>query len=432
MEQKVLTNPTPRQALALICPANELLFGGARGGGKSYGGIIDFMKQIPVLGGRSKGIAFRKTYRELDDIVEKCKDLLVPLDFAYHKGDNYFQHPSGAKYILSYMERPEDAESHQGFAYSHIFFDEIGNYKSLNAIELMKATLRGYPIPPRMFLTANPGGRAHELIKARYPIKNPMTLSTDEDGWIKAYVPSLFTDNHHLVANDPNYIKRATSGLPEYLRQAWRFGNWDISTDAGMFFSVEDFANQYVDINKLPGMAHSVRCWDRAASEPSKSYPDPDYTAGVKIGLSAAKDYYITDIKLCRKRSAHVRDLIMQTAIEDGKNTTIILFQDPGQAGKGEAEDMKRFLSAYPVKVMTETGAKHTRWKSFSSGVQNQIVYIVRARWNQPYIDEAVQLTDNPDDYPHDDMTDAASGAYNYLAQLTIDTTPGVFRGHAG
>jgi predicted phage terminase large subunit-like protein len=416
MDQKILAIPTRRQVEALTCPANELFFGGARGGGKTYVGILDYIKQLPILGGRARGIAFRRTYRELADIIDKAKELLLPIGFKYNKGDNYFEHPNNAKYTLSYLERPEDAEGHQGFAYSHIFFDEIGNYKSLLGIELMKATLRGFPVPPRIIATANPGGRAHQLIKNSYPIDNPMQLHIDSDGWSKIYIPSLFTDNHYLVKNDPNYIARATSNLPEYLRQAWRYGNWNITSEAGMFFHRSDFEIE----RKAPECISYVRAWDRAATIPSDTNQDPDWTVGVLMGKTPLNETFVIDVIRVRMRAADVKRLIRETASRDGIKTEIVLFKDPGQAGKDQSEDMARYLSGYIVRVKAETGAKHDRWMPFSAAVQNKVCRLVEGKWNSDYIDELVTLTDVPKDYGHDDQADASAGAYTHLNQPNI------------
>ncbi|PJZ87923.1 MULTISPECIES: phage terminase large subunit [Leptospira] len=423
--QPTILKPQFKQAQLIACPANEILFGGARGGGKTAALLLDFLSQYKILKGKTRGVIFRRTYAELDDIVSKCREFLEPWGFVRNKGDNVYTHPSGAFLKLRYLESPDDADNYQGHEYSWLGFDEVGNFKSFLGIDKLKSTIRGSGLPPRIVVTANPGGRGHTLIKERYSVNNPYKIDTSPMGWSRCYIPSLFSDNLILMEKDPAYLARATEDLPEYLRRAWEYGDWNISSEAGMFFSREDF--EIIEPHQVPGIIQSVRCWDRAASEPSESYPDPDWTVGVKIGVDHAKNFYILDVIRFRKRASDVKSKILQTAQLDGMGNRILLFQDPGQAGKDQSEDMARSLSGFYVTIQSETGAKHVRWSPFSASVQNKITKLVRAPWNAAFIDELVMLTDNDKDYAHDDQADGAAGAYNLLNKNLLDVSPLVF-----
>jgi len=74
--------PSYKQGLFLSCPANEILFGGARGPGKTAGLIFDYIKQFLHIHGLAKGVIFRRTFSELEDIIEKCDEFLKPLGFG--------------------------------------------------------------------------------------------------------------------------------------------------------------------------------------------------------------------------------------------------------------------------------------------------------------------------------------------------------------
>jgi predicted phage terminase large subunit-like protein len=408
---------TKKQAILIACPANEILFGGSRGGGKTSGLILDYINDFEILRGNSRGLFLRKTYKELEGCYDTFNQFLKPLKFAFNGSKNAYIHPSGATLKLGYLSNEADADNYQGHQYSWLGLDEVGNYKNFKGIDKLKSVLRGFSVPPRLVMSANPGGSAHELIKARFNTSKPNVIQKDEEGWTRVYIPSQFEDNFYLVEKDPDYLRRATENLPEYLKRAWRYGDWDISPEAGMFFSREDFEGKIVESNRLPGIVKVCRAWDRAASEPSPQYPDPDYTAGVKIAKGADGNFYVLDVKRRRQRSASIRSLIHATAQADGKGTSIVLFQDPGQAGKGEADDMKKLLAGHRLLVEKESGAKHIRWMSFSSAVQNGIVYLVKGDWNEEFVDELVSLTDNPSDYGHDDQADAASAAFNELTR---------------
>ena len=407
---------TYKQGLLIACPANEILFGGARGGGKTSGIILDFLDNYERLGGNCRGLFLRRTFKELEGTYDTLNFFLKPVGFELNLGRQAYFHPSGASLKLGYMMREEDADSYQGHQYSWIGIDEVGNFLSFKGIDRLILTLRGFSLPPRIVMTANPGGKAHDIIKQRFDVLNPFKISFNHDGWSRVYIPSLFEENSYLVEKDPLYLKRATENLPDYLKRAWMLGDWNIAFRHGMFFRQSDFENQIIDSSKIPRLTSVCRAWDRAATVPSETNPDPDWTVGAKIAKDGFGNFYVLDVIRRRERSASIRSLILNTAKADGNQCSIVLFQDPGQSGKGEAEDMSRLLAGYNVRIYRETGAKHLRWLSFSAAVQNGIVFFLKSNWNDALIDELCSLTDNQSDYAHDDQADACSLAFNFLS----------------
>jgi len=63
------------QADFLACPANEIFYGGARGGGKSHGVLLDFAAHAFKYGENVNGILFRRTYPELEDLQTKANKM---------------------------------------------------------------------------------------------------------------------------------------------------------------------------------------------------------------------------------------------------------------------------------------------------------------------------------------------------------------------
>ena len=66
--------PQEKAIRASFIPA--LVFGGARGGGKTSFLIGDFAADVKEYGSAWRGIIFRKTYPELDEVVEEGKKVL--------------------------------------------------------------------------------------------------------------------------------------------------------------------------------------------------------------------------------------------------------------------------------------------------------------------------------------------------------------------
>jgi len=141
----------------------------------------------------------------------------------------------------------------------------------------------------------------------------------------------------------------------------------------------------------------------------------------VKIGVSAKGDFYILDVLRFRKRGGDTEDVIKLTAQTDGRRCEIGIVQDPGQAGKDQADAMVKKLPGYITRVFRESGKKYTRWEPLSAALQNGIIYLKEAHWNSDFIEELVFLTQDDNDYDHDDQADAASLAFSALAKKPLD-----------
>jgi len=102
---------------------------------------------------------------------------------------------------------------------------------------------------------------------------------------------------------------------------------------------------------------------------------------------------------------------LLNTATQDGKRVTIGFGQDPGQAGKSQAQHLARALSGFTVRPATESGEKLTRFGPFSSQCRAGNVKIRRGSWNE----ELFRVLEGFPDLAHDDEVDACSGALEML-----------------
>lgn len=230
--------PQKKQALAMSCPATELFFGGARGGGKSDFLMGDFLQGASKYGKNWRGIIFRRTLTELDEIQSRFTDVYPKIGAIYKKQERTWYFPNGAFLRMRYLESESDVERYQGHQYTWIGFDELGNYPSPYCWEMMSACLRSATgVPCYQRGTGNPGGVGHGWLK-RYFIDNhdPNKIweysIKKEDGTEKrtsvCFVPSRLEDNEILMKNDPDYEARLMK-LPEHIRRAMRYGDWDMS-----------------------------------------------------------------------------------------------------------------------------------------------------------------------------------------------------------
>lgn len=235
--------------MAVAAPfVDEMLFGGARGGGKSDFLLGDFLQDVPQ-GAVWRGIIFRKSFPELEELIVRAKEMYLPLGAQYQVANKTFLFPSGATLKFRHLEVESDADMYQGHQYTWIGWDELTNWASLVAYKKLKACLRSAHnvVNKRIRASANPGGRGHHVVKEYFidPSPNgleliefldeytdPDTKEVIETRTTRMYIPSRVGDNKILMRSDPTYIARLREiGSPELVK-AWLEGDWNVITGA--------------------------------------------------------------------------------------------------------------------------------------------------------------------------------------------------------
>ena len=226
---KELWSPQKRQAQALANNAFELLYGGAAGGGKSDFLLVDFISFCNEWRQNWKGILFRRTYPELESIINRAKQLYIPLGARWKQAERTFYFPTGSQLQFRFLERDDDVTRYQGQEYTWIGFDELGNYPTDYCWRYMISRARSAAGAPCYIRgTANPGGPGHAWIKTRFiDGREPGKIYKTRDGLTRSFVKALIQDNKKLMDNDPNYLKRLEM-LPAHLRRALLEGDWDV------------------------------------------------------------------------------------------------------------------------------------------------------------------------------------------------------------
>jgi hypothetical protein len=222
--------PHPKQAIALACPAFELFFGGAKGGGKSDFLLADYARGVPLYAKEWKGVIFRRSYSELEELIERSKTLYEPMDARWTVSDATWRLPNGAVLKMRYLEKDSDLMAYQGHAYTWIGFDELTNWATDKCWTTMMGCCRSATgVPCYIRGAGNPGSIGHIWVKGRFidPF-DPMTIYLDEESQLtRAFIPSKLDDNTHLMNNDPGYENRLRAASPQ-LYQAYRFGDWNV------------------------------------------------------------------------------------------------------------------------------------------------------------------------------------------------------------
>lgn len=166
---------------------------------------------------------------------------------------------------------------------------------------------------------------------------------------------------------------------------------------------------------KHPKIVKSVRAWDRAATRPHAKNRDPDWTRGVLVQWSSDGRIWISNGVGLRDDPGEVTDLIRRVARQDGKDTVVAIWQDPGAAGKYEAEDMRvKQLRGCRVHVEPAREAKHAYWRPAAIAMKPE-GQATRGKFtivNGPWVDDfCTELARCPNGL-HDDWADALALAF--------------------
>jgi len=258
------------QTILVTCPFFEIFFGGARGGGKTFALILDFVS-FADRNKHARGILFRKTYPELDEVKATADRIIIGgiKGSRFHASSRTYVLPNGATLKLRHLDRPDDADKYQGHQYQWAGFDEVPNWASPDAINKIRATIRdGKEL--RLVMTGNPGGPGHNWVKSRFidpaplgltPIRSKSTKTT------RIFIPSKIEDNKALLSRDPGYIDRLRASGPEWLVKAWIDGDWNIVA-GGMFDDVWRNDKNIVRPFILPRTWRVDRSFDWGSSAP--------------------------------------------------------------------------------------------------------------------------------------------------------------------
>lgn len=243
------------------------------------------------------------------------------------------------------------------------------------------------------------------------------------------FILSTLQDNKILMRNDPSYLANLQA-LPLVEQERLLGGNWNIRPAAGMYFP----RSKVNLIDELPDdVVLWVRAWDLASTEDNKNNnPEdgPAYTAGVLIGKRKNGRFVIGDVINQRLNSSDVRSTIINTAKADKQafknKMKIRMNQDPGQAGKEQAEQYLKQLAGFNVNIERESGSKETRASPFSAqwigikGAEKGNVDVLNAPWTQAYL---AQMDGFPD-RKFKDMVDASSTGFNELMKANVSAPP--------
>lgn len=448
MDNKIFPQNGPQTAF-LSSPADIVVFGGSAGSGKSYGLLLEPLRHINTVG--FNAVIFRRTsvqVRSAGGLWDTSETIYPYIGGIPKQSVLQWVFKTNTSVKFAHLEYDKTVLDWQGSQIALICFDELTHFSEKQFFYMLSRNRSTCGVKPYIRATTNPNADSWVAKLISWWIDDEGSPIQDRSGVIRwfirindelvwadtaneltdrhpaaipkslTFIPAKLSDNKILEEKDPGY-RANLMALGRVERERLLEGNWKVRPSAGMYFRREWF--EIVD-NAPAGK--SMRNWDIAASEPTTSYPDPDWTAGVKLTESNGITY-VADVRHARHKPAGVEKLVSHTASVDGRETTITMEQEPGSSGKITIDHYARILKGYRFKGIPSTNAKVVRAGPVSAASENGLIKVVRADWNEVFFDELEAFPEGA----HDDLCDAFSGGFNAIHSTKTAPKPFIMGG---
>lgn len=442
---EIRPNPGPQEQY-LSTAADIAFYGGAAGSGKTFATVLDPLRHVHRKG--FTAVVLRRTSDRLQgggSVWEESQGIYPAMGGVSRASPRLeWRWPSGAMLELSHLQYDKDVHSHQSKQYAGIYFEEVCEFTAHQFWYLLSRNRSTCGIRPYIRGTCNPDpdsfvrgmidwwiGPDGLPIPERSGVIRWFVRDGDDLRWFgsEADAREAFPDRGPLSftfisarlsdnpKGDPTYRDKLLN-MPRIERERLFGGNWDIRAQAGDYFKRSWFDVIDRDERILDSVTRWVRGWDLAATEPSESNADPDWTVGAKVGKLPDGCYVIAHVERLRGGPGAVEAAIKRIAKQDGPNCTQAFWQDPGQAGKAQVPALRRLVASvggtsdFAVATKDKVGFA----KVWSPKVERGEFFVVRGPWNDAFFNEA-------EGFPtakHDDQVDAVSRAHEALDVVQV------------
>ena len=244
-------DPTPKQAEFLAADEDEVLYGGAAGGGKSDALLVDALglQQRAIANPNYRAIVLRQTFPQLRKLLDRARQLYPRVDPRAEFRErpwNEWRFGAGARVIFASCDRDADVHDYQGHEFQWIGIDELSHYSSPYVWEYLSSRLRSTDPSLRCYMraTCNPGPK---WIQQRWgisddgsPASSEVSVTLSDGREIRKrlrFIPALLSDNPHLAV-DGQY-EATLLKLPPAERAALLEGRWGVVDVPGAIYRNE-------------------------------------------------------------------------------------------------------------------------------------------------------------------------------------------------
>lgn len=454
--------PQPRQEEFLSNPADLVIYGGAAGGGKTWSLLYEALRHVDNP--KFECVIFRRNSNQImspGGLWDASFELygLYPGARAIKSPAPYWKFPSGAKVSLRHIERDESVYKWQGTEIALIEFDELTHFSEKIFFYMLSRNRSTCGVAPYIRASCNPdadswvanfiswwidpdtgyaiqersgkirymarvneelvwGDSPEEVVQIANEADYDVTLTADDVKSV-SFVASNIYDNQVLLSSNKGYLSNLKA-LTIVERERLLYGNWKIKAAKGLYFPRAALPEL---LSEVPNDVKTwVRGWDLAGTNTDEG-GDPAYTASVLLGKRKNGRYVIADATNSRLKAEKVRNLVKQCAVADKakyKRVKIRMSQDPGQAGKEQAESYIKMLAGFSVVAVKESGSKESRAEPFAAQWQAGNVDVVAGSWTETLLGQYEAFPESK----FKDLVDAGANAFNELERMNTGSAP--------
>jgi predicted phage terminase large subunit-like protein len=365
--------------------------------------------------------------------------------------------PSGATVQFKVCGSDRDVSNYDGGQYSLVVFDEAQNHTEVQ-IRYLESRIRSRAKGPhQLILTCNPKYDHDYLLKFVTPYLDPETGIPRKEMFARemyygayngqvvvgtsqaeleekypgiscqtyTFIAATVYDNPRMRKINPTYVTRLEN-LKRVERERLLLGSWTAKPQNQGLFKRE-WCNM---IDEVPNdVVDRVRGYDLAATLPSETYPDPDWTACVRMSKTKSGRYVVEHACRTRQLAHGVLDYIEKNYFDDlndGVAATVWLEVDPGSSGKHAAGFMVQYLVEHGVDVRKQdvnpSNGKLARCRPFLSLCEAGSVDVVKGDWNEMWFNEMEDFIEGNRRQKDDLFDSTASSCKALMKNRTIPT----------
>ena len=440
----------PKQLLFLGSRADITIYGGAAGGGKTFSVITDPLKRWNNR--EFTATIFRRTYQDIvrpGALWDESMKIYPMFQGTPNLSSHTWNFPSGMRVTFAGLKYEQDLMSWRGAQIPAIYFDQLETFSEYQFFYMMSRNRSVCGVKPYIRATCNPepgwladfldwwiaedgyadmsrAGKMRYFVNVENVIHWADTLEELSEEFPNippksvTFIPATIYDNKVLMEKDPGYLANL-QGLSKVDRErllgdADRGGNWKIKPEAGNLFNRSWF--QIVkEWNRNEPWTFVIR-WDFAATEQSLKNDDPDYTAWCVMGKNARMhEFLILEAGQKRLSPSAVYDEFRSRCEfwrdrlnEYGLRLKVRWEIEPGSASKREARTFAGMVPWADARGIPSRGSKIERARPMAAQAEHGFVSVLKGDWNDAWLNH---MHSQPAD--HDDMMDAATGAFDDL-----------------
>jgi phage terminase large subunit-like protein len=434
----------------LSSSADIAIMGGAAGGGKTFALLMEPTRHIhnPKFG----GVIFRNTYAQITmegGLWEESEAIYPGMGAVSNLSQHLWRFPSGARIRFGYLQSEKDKLIYLGAQIPYIGFDQLEQISGSSFFYMLSRNrsmsgVRGYvrgscnPDPESWladfvswwidddgYADLSKSGVLRWFVRSGEELiwaDSPEELSKYGAAKSVTFVPSTVYDNPILLETDPDYLTNLQVLLPidkaRLLGDPERGGNWKIKAGAGMIFD----RNWFRLVPVIPQGGRAVLYWDFASTEKELTKKnDPDYTAGVLM-IEVGGQYWWAKTVAFRlgpaetdARFTNESLLIAHQMRREGRQFSLRWEIEGGSAGKLLNARLMAEFPDLDAQGIVSSGDKIVRAKPLAQQALVGNVNMLVGDWTE----RTLEHLHNQPNWPHDDIMDGGSGAFNELVGAT-------------